>query len=195
MPRINGQELQLGLADEIQYESALTARDSALASARQLDPNYRPPAGVYSSFQGLMNHLDAQRDDAELFVMNTYRAMNGDRALTLQQLQSPNSPSIRNTPAEELFAPRGNIVGYRFGQAKDNIRTVDPATFDSLVRQSTYGARAQPIIPSYNGIWYERGDTCVVGLRISPKSGPTIDLIKNNNLRTVLPEDFKVHVR
>ncbi len=79
MPRINGQTLNLGLAEEIQYEYALTARDSAVNSARQLDPNYRPPAGIYGSFQGLMNHLDAQRDDAELFVMNTYGAMNGDR--------------------------------------------------------------------------------------------------------------------
>lgn len=192
-PRINGQEIELDRPEEYEYYFGTAARNAAVSAARQIDPAYRSPAGLYSTFGGLMDQINAERDAAELFVINAKRAAYGVPPMTMEEFTTSYQESVRNVPTEELLAPGGRIVGWREGSARSYIRTVDPDTFKDLVTRLSWGQGQPSTIPRYEGVWYERGDGCVVGFRISPANGPTIDVVMNGNPNSVIPRNFKVH--
>lgn len=193
-PRINGRRIDLSPPEEIAYEVGLAARNSAINLARQVDPTYRPPEGLYATLNGLMANLNAQRDDAELFALNPERVARGFQPMTMEEMRSMYSESARNTPMSSIFTRDGNLIGYKYSGSQPYIRTVDPQTFSDVVKQSTYGATPLQTPPRYDGLWFQRNDTGVIGLRTSGENGPTIDIIRRDPLSLSLPEKLKVHV-
>lgn len=162
-------------------------------NGRRIDPTYRPPEGLYATINGMMDNLNAQRDDAKLFALNAERVNRGFQPITTDEMRSMYSESARNTPMSSIFMRDGNLIGYRFRGAQSGIQTVDPQTFSSVVQRSTYGATLLPTRPDYDGVWFQRNDSGVIGLRISRDSGPTIDLIRRDPLSLSLPRNLKVH--
>ncbi len=90
-----------------------------------------------------------------------------------------------------VLAPGGQPVGVVNPGATSNIRTVSPAEFRTI--ESNLVSGAQPIAgpPTYPGNTYLRPDGTIIGIRTSPDSGPTIDILKSNN--PAIPNGFKVH--
>jgi hypothetical protein len=174
--RLNDAEPDLNLQDEVLVGAYEQSRDMAVRQAQAIDPTYRPQSGMYESVNGYLADLRAQREDAELFVINGARAQDGLPPLTRDQYLSPTSPSLTNTPAQDLLEPGGNPIGWRQGGADVNIRTVDLETFNDLAVRLAYGSELADARPGYTGIAFERADGSHFGLRISPDNGPTIDI-------------------
>jgi hypothetical protein len=193
-PRINGRRIDLSPPEEIAYEVGLTARNSAVNLARQIDPTYRPPEGLYATINGMMTNLNAQRDDAELFALNAERVARGFQPMTMEEMRSMYSESARNTPMSSIFLRDGNRIGSRLPGSASVVRTVDPPTFSTVVRQGTYGATPIQTPPRYDGLWFERNTTGIIGLRMSQPNGPTIDIIRPDPFSLPLLNKMKVHV-
>jgi hypothetical protein len=80
------------------------------------------------------------------------------------------------TPTEEIIAPGGNPVGYRYGAAGSSIRTVTRDEFIEIEAQLRAGA-TRSSQAGYRGteVW-ERADGVRFGVRRSERSGLTIDI-------------------
>lgn len=193
-PRINGRRIDLSPPEEIAYEVGLAARNSAVNLARQVDPTYRPPEGLYATINGMMANLNAQRDDAELFALNAERVSRGFQPMTMEEMRSMYSESARNTPMDSIFLWDGNRIGSRLSGSGSAARTVDPSTFSTVVRQGTYGATPIQTPPRYDGLWFERNSTGIIGLRMSQPNGPTIEVIRPDPFSLPLINKMKVHV-
>jgi RHS repeat-associated protein len=92
-----------------------------------------------------------------------------------------------------VLTPSGKPIGTVAPGATPNIRTVSPAEFQTI--RSDLLSGAQPVAPpaGYPGTTYQRPDGSIIGIRTSPSSGATIDVIKSNS--PSIPNGFKVHQR
>jgi len=88
--------------------------------------------------------------------------------------------------------PGGVFVGVRAG-SNTRVRTVSAAEYSVIRRRILNGAFPYPSPSSYNGTWYLRRDGSIVGERISPESGPTLDVIRSSH--PAIRANFKVHTR
>jgi hypothetical protein len=72
------------------------------------------------------------------------------------------------------------MLGSRQGRASEETRTVTRPEFNELLE--ALSPDAQPITPprSYEGLWYQRQDGSIFGLRRSSDNGITIDVIRTN---------------
>ena len=73
------------------------------------------------------------------------------------------------------------MLGSRQSRASGGTRTVTRPEFSELLEALSPDAR--PITPSrsYDGLWYQRPDGSVFGVRRSRDNGITIDVIRSNH--------------
>ena len=73
------------------------------------------------------------------------------------------------------------MLGSRQGRASEETRTVTRPEFNELLE--ALSPDAQPITPprSYEGLWYQRPDGSIFGVRRSKDNGITIDVIRSNH--------------
>lgn len=91
----------------------------------------------------------------------------------------------------DILMPNGIPVGNVRSGAGEGIRTVTPEQFSELQSQLMNGATPVSTPSRYAGIWYQRSDGTIFGIRESTESGTTIDVVKSNN--PSLSPGFKVH--
>ncbi|WP_296709872.1 hypothetical protein [Rhodoblastus sp.] len=91
----------------------------------------------------------------------------------------------------DILMPNGEPVGYVYSRADSRTRTVSSEQFDQLQSQLMDGAVPVATPTGYDGVWYQRADGAMFGVRMSKKHGPTVDVIKSDNSR--LRFGFKVH--
>ncbi|WVT77634.1 hypothetical protein QM996_24715 (plasmid) [Sinorhizobium chiapasense] len=88
----------------------------------------------------------------------------------------------------ELLSPNGNFVGTVARGATPNIRTVSASEFAELQKGLLNGAKPSGTYAGGRGTWYELPDGGRVGVRVSDKSGVTLDIDVSG-----FPKGFKVH--
>ncbi|WP_296709865.1 hypothetical protein [Rhodoblastus sp.] len=93
----------------------------------------------------------------------------------------------------DILMPNGEPVGYVYSRARPPTRTVTPEQFEQLRSELMEGAVPAIEQSGYGGVWYQRADGSVFGVRMSKSFGPTIDVIKSND--PDLEPGFKVHQR
>jgi hypothetical protein len=95
-------------------------------------------------------------------------------------------------PLHELLKPGGQELGTKLGSARPGIRTVTKKEFDALKSDVLDGASEIPAPPGYSGKWFSRPDGSKIGLRNSPASGETIEVIESLDAN-ILKNGYKVH--
>jgi filamentous hemagglutinin len=110
-------------------------------------------------------------------------------ASSAEALVAKGSTSVASM--SDILLPNGNPVGFVKPGAGQNIQTVTSAQFTKIESQLMQGSTPVTTPSSYNGIWYQMSDDSVFGIRTSPSSGKTIDVIKSSN--PSLLSGFKVH--
>jgi RHS repeat-associated protein len=76
-----------------------------------------------------------------------------------------------------VLMPGGQPVGTVRPGATPNIRTVTPAEFEAIRSNLLSGAQPTVAPPTYPGTAYLRPDGSIIGIRTSPGTGATIDVI------------------
>jgi HK97 family phage portal protein len=109
---------------------------------------------------------------------------------------SPAPPTALPSPPkklEDILKPGGQDIGSRDGRATPGVRTVSPSEFEELRKQLLDGAKEVPASATYDGKWFERADGTKIGVRNSPDSGPTIEVVEGKT--SGLKNGYKVHKR
>jgi hypothetical protein len=91
----------------------------------------------------------------------------------------------------EVLRPGGRRVGEP-GRDQD-VRTVSPITFERIRTDLMTGARRIEPASRYDGVWYQRSDGSVFGLRFSRDHGLTLDVIESNT--PSIRKNFRIHQR
>ena len=176
--RINGQEFEASIPQQVRFEAATAAYNGVIATVRQIDPSYTPRPSAYEP--GVEGEIAARLGEAQ------------EAAARLRQLtRSP----YRADTLDDLIFRNGQPVGFRYRGATEDIRTVSREEFDQMVGKILCDPRVQriePINPSYQGVSYRLRDGSVVGLRISGDNGLTPDIQRPTKL---LDYPTKVHAR
>jgi hypothetical protein len=144
--------------------------DITAAQARALvrevqrrDLTWKPRPSLYEGVEGqiLANQSKAQQASARLRELNA------------------REPVAR--PLHDIFRPGGQMLGSQQGRASEGTRTVTRPEFNELLE--ALSPNAQPITPprSYEGLWYQRPDGSIFGVRRSKDNGITIDVIRSNH--------------
>jgi HK97 family phage portal protein len=102
----------------------------------------------------------------------------------------PKASSGRNQSTDEILKPGGQDIGTVEGRARPNIRTVSPSDFEATKSKLLDGAVEVPTPADYRGKWYQRADGTTVGVRESPESGTTLEVVKGNSK---IDTGYKVH--
>jgi HK97 family phage portal protein len=102
----------------------------------------------------------------------------------------PKAPSGRNQSTDEILKPGGQDIGTVEGRARPNIRTVSPSDFEATKNKLLDGAVEVSPPADYKGKWYQRADGTTVGVRESPESGTTLEVVKGNSK---IDSGYKVH--
>ena len=106
--------------------------------------------------------------------------------------QTPKVLRSSEKPLHELLKPGGKEIGQRLGSARPGIRTVTKEEFQKLKAETLEGASETPARPDYLGKWYRRPDGSIIGVRLSPKHGETLEVVKSID-KTILENGYKVH--
>ena len=159
--RINGQEFEASIPQQVRFEAATAAYNGAIATVRQIDPSYTPRPSAYEP--GIEGEIAARLGDAQ------------EAAARLRQLtRSP----YRADTLDDLIFRDGQPVGFRYPGSSERIRTVSKDGFDEIVGKILCDSgvqRIEPISPTYQGVSYRLRDGSVVGLRMSRQNGLTLD--------------------
>ena len=144
-------------------------RDAALAEVWKSDPNWRPPASLYSTPRG---YIDALRDDTRA-AEERLREIESEtgRAAGFVWTDGTNRRSD-----EEICRPNGEWIGSRWRGAGEDVRTLSTTEFKSVWQELSAGGGLLTRPGNYRGIWYGTRDGGIVGLRNSGDWGWTIDL-------------------
>ena len=172
MPATPAQQARLAIA-------SARARE-AVSRVQQFDPHWRPQS---------LTSRDS-RDDAEVMI-RAKEAETHFMALSVARQDTPYSRTDAPTLGE-LFAPRGERVGYASNYDR-KVRIVTPAEFETLRIEAMGGARQIEADAEYNGVWYKREDGSIFGLRLSADHGLTLDVIRSDH--PIVKPGFKVHQR
>src|SRR5438477_5739862 len=155
MPATPAQQARLAIA-------SARARE-AVSRVQQFDPHWRPQS---------LTSRDS-RDDAEVMIRakeaETQEAEARFMALSVARQDTPYSRTDAPTLGE-LFAPRGERVGYASNYDR-KVRIVTPAEFETLRIEAMGGARQIEADAEYNGGWYTREVGAICGLRLSADDG------------------------
>lgn len=97
--------------------------------------------------------------------------------------------AIRST--DEILVPEGRPIGFVKGGATPNIRTVTTDEFATIRAELVSNSKEVATPPGYAGVWYQRPDGTIFGVRESSINGPTIDVVKST--APAVPTGFKIH--
>ena len=151
------------------------ARD-AIARAQERIPGYKPEDSVQETIEGEINKNEVDARDAEA-------------ALSAAGEPIRSSPK----PLEAVCRPDGNLVGMRNKGSDSDTTTVTKSEFDQLLRDMTNGAKKSvPTDPRYKGLWYERTDGTIIGVRRSRNFGLSIDVVRSND-ETKIKNGTRIH--
>ena len=138
--RINGQEFEASIPQQVRFEAATAAYNGAIATVRQIDPSYTPRPSAYEP--GIEGEIAARLGDAQ------------EAAARLRQLtRSP----YRADTLDDLIMRGGRPLGYRFPGAGEGVTTVSSAEFDDMVGKILCDPRVEripPINSTYQGVNY-----------------------------------------
>jgi hypothetical protein len=98
----------------------------------------------------------------------------------------------RDQKTEDILKPGGQEVGVRSPGAGSDVRTVNPAEYKDIKDRLLDRSREISPASGYAGRWFERPYGTVVGIRQSPQSGETIDLV-NGQGRTSFKNGYRIH--
>ena len=160
---IGGRAHAVTPAQEARLDITAAQARALVREVQRRDPAWKPRPSIYEGVEGqiLANQSEAQQARARL------------RELNAQE------PIPR--PLHDIFRPGGQMLGSRQGRASEGTRTVTRSEFSKLLE--TLSPHAQPISTprTYDGLWYQRPDGSVFGVRRSRNSGITIDVIRSNH--------------
>jgi hypothetical protein len=170
---------------EVRRDEARDRARQAVARVRELDPGWKPRTmslAESGSMEGAIRHNDALRQEAEARFVQLSRAG-----------RDTNWP--RRDPADfgSLLAPGGELVGNRAPAARENVRTVSSAEFESIRSELMIGARQLRDNPRYDGVRYQREDGSSFGLRLSHEHGLTLDVLESNT--PLVKNGLRIHQR
>lgn len=185
--RRDGRGAGTPLQQQVRLELATARAQQALARVRDLDPNWRLPQSVTrsGSLEGTIRAKEAEAQAADARYLELLRGGSdpSDRALPRHST---------GTPLRDVLTPGGEPIGVRDPGARAHVRTVSAAEFEEIRADLLRGAQLTNTPRSYPGVWYQRLDGTVVGLRPS-RSGLAIDVIESNH--PAIAPRFKVHQR
>lgn len=155
------QEVRLAIAEA-------HARDAA-ARARERVPDWRPPTSLTSSIEGEIAHAEAVARSAERALAEVQRGTLGGQA----------GPGPMSEPRSlgDVCVPGGTLIGRRSRGAGNDVTTVSSQQFDQLLRELSSGATERSAPSGYGGLWFQRADGTVIGIRRSEQFGLTIDIV------------------
>jgi hypothetical protein len=160
-----GQEARLDV-------SAAQAR-AFIRDVQQRDPSWRPRPSIYEGVEGeiLANQSDALQAAARL------RELGGRESAA--------------RPLNEVLSPGDRLIGSREARASISTRTVTSPEFNELLEAVSPNVQIVRSPPDYQGVWYQRTDGTIFGVRRSPQHGITLDVIQNDH--PLVRGGFKVH--
>lgn len=172
-PIIGGRAHAVTPAQEARLDVTAAQARALVREVQRRDPFWKPTPSIYEGVEGriLANQSEAQQAVARL------------RELTAREAAAK--------PLHDILRPGGQMLGSRQGRASGGTRTVTRPEFSEMLEAlSPY---AQPITPprSYDGLWYQRPDGSVFGVRRSKNNGITIDVIRSNH--SSVRDGEKVH--
>ncbi len=170
---IGGRDYATTPAQEVRLDVSAARARALTREVQRHDPNWRPTPSMYGDVEGAIRANESQALQA---------------AVRLRELQR--QEPVRG-PMEEIFQPNGQHVGIRHGRASDRTRTMTSSEFGDLLETLMPGARAVPSPPGYRGLWYQRPDGSIFGVRRSETHGITVDVIQHNH--PVVSNGYKVH--
>ena len=170
---IGGRPYPVTPAQEARLDISAAQARALVREVQRHDPGWRPQPSLYEGVEGQIraNQSDAQQAAARLRELG----------------RAP--PEGR--PLREVLLPEGRPVGVRARGAGDGTRTVSPVEFRDLLEALSPGAQVVPSPPAYMGVWYQRPDGSIFGIRRSEEHGMTFDIIQNNH--PFLRNGYKVH--
>ncbi len=138
---------------------------------------WKPPAGLGATVEGAIRQQQAIGDAA---IAYRYGRI-GHNSGAVAPLRSGDTQPFQ-AGTVQTFAPNGVPTGARNRTAGPNIYTLDQVDFDNLLTNVLRGSTPlETTPPSYasKGYWIELADRCVVGIRWSMNSGPTLEIIRS----------------
>lgn len=160
---IGGRAHAVTPAQEARLDITAAQARALVREVQRRDPAWKPRPSIYEGVEGqiLANQSEAQQAFARL------RELNAKEPLT--------------KPLHDVFRPGGQMLGSRQGRASERTRTITRPEFNEVLE--ALSPNAQPIPPSrsYEGLWYQRPDGSIFGIRRSRDNGITIDVIRSNH--------------
>jgi len=170
---IGGRDYATTPAQEVRLDVSAARARALMREVQRHDPHWRPTPSIYEGVEGAI-------------LANEAQALQAAARLRELQRQEP----VRG-PMEEIFQPNGQHVGIRQGRASGDTRTVSSSEFGDLLEALTPGARVIQSPVGYHGVWYQRPDGSVFGVRRSEGNGITIDVIQHDH--PIITNGYKVH--
>jgi len=160
---IGGRAHAVTPAQEARLDVTAAQARALVREVQQRDPSWRPRPSIYEGVEGriLANQSEAQQAAARLRELNA------------------REPTAK--PLHDIFRPAGQMLGSRQGRASERTRTVTRPEFSELLEALSPYAQPIPAPRSYEGLWYQRQDGSVFGVRRSKDNGITIDVIRSNH--------------
>ena len=166
-------------AQEVRLAIAEAHARAAAERARQEVPYWRPPTSLTSTIEGEIAHAEAVARSAE-------RALAEAASSTLGGGAGPRPMSEPRSLAE-VCVVSGALIGRRSRGAGDDVTTVSSQQFDQLLRELSRGATERSTPSGYGGLWFQRADGTVIGIRRSEQYGLTIDIVDSGQSPLLAP--------
>jgi hypothetical protein len=160
---IGGRAHAVTPAQEARLDITAAQARALVREVQRRDPSWKPKPSIYGDVEGRIraNQSEAQQATARLRELGA------------------RDPAAK--PLYDILRPGGQMLGFRQSRASGGTRTVTRPEFSELLEALSPDAR--PITPprSYDGLWYQRSDGSVFGVRRSRDNGITIDVIRSNH--------------
>jgi hypothetical protein len=170
---IRGGTYETTPAQEVRLDVSAAHARALVREVQRYESNWRPRPSIYEGVEGeiLANESAASQAAARLRELGKTEPVRG--------------------PMEEILMPNGQHVGMRYRSTDERTRTVPTSEFNSLLEALTSGSQMVRSPVGFRGLWYQRPDGAIFGVRQSEDHGITIDVIQNNYPHIL--NGYKVH--
>jgi hypothetical protein len=170
---VNGRIYETTPAQEVRLDVSAARARALMREVQRHDPNWRPTPSIYEGVEGeiLANESNALQAAARLRELQQSEPVHG--------------------PMEEILLPNGQHVGMQHRRASGGVRTVTPSEFGNLLETLAPGAQVVASPPGYRGLWYQRPDGSIFGVRRSEENRVTMEVIQHNH--PIIRNGYKVH--
>lgn len=159
--RLSGREVEGTPAQISEWAATRLQADAAVRAVRQIDRSWRPkyPSSLTETIEG---ETAAQR----------YRLEAAEA-----RLAELGEPEVRGELLHECLLENGRLIGWKFRNSNGNIRTLESETFLDIGARLLVGATPVRYNLNYEYPQFLRRDGTVIGIRYSPKSDVTIEVL------------------